>query len=147
MALNMVAQMTGTRIFCVIVRKSEALMAEAPDVNVLYQRVCGVLMRRILREERVDGVIQVVLDARRGNRKADSNLDLHLRSEMAKETSFLRLVPPSGIVISRYDSHSSGGLQVADFIAGAVQRRYEQGDDGYYRIISPLIAAEERILP
>jgi hypothetical protein len=147
LVLRMIAEVTGTRIFCVIVEKRRSLDPPYPDSIELYQHACGTLLRGVLRSERIDGDLQVVLDARRGNRKADIDLDLHLRSEIASECRSLGLIPPDRIRMSRYDSHSSGGLQVVDFVAGAVRRKYEEGDDSYYRIVLQLIALEKSITP
>jgi len=147
MVLRMIAEVTGTRIFCLIVEKHRSPDPPYPDSIELYQHACGSLLRGVLKSERIDGDLQVVLDARRGNRKADLNLDSHLRSEIASECRSLGLIPPNRIRVSRYDLHSSGGLQVADFIAGAVRRKYEEGDDSYYRIVLPLITLEESITP
>jgi hypothetical protein len=47
--------------------------------------------------------------------------------------------------VSRLDSQNSGGLQIADFIAGAIQRSHEHGDESYRNIIAPLMV-QERIL-
>lgn len=43
--------------------------------------------------------------------------------------------------VSKLDSLTSGGLQVADYVAGAIQRRFERGDGLYCQIIEPLIVA------
>ena len=145
--LRMIVDVPGTRIFCVIVEKRRSSDPPYPDSIELYQQACGTLLRGIIRSERINGDLRVVLDARRGNRKADLNLDLHLRSEIASECCSLGLIPPSRIRLSRYDSHSSGGLQVVDFVAGAVRRKYEERDDSYYRIVLQLIALEKSITP
>jgi hypothetical protein len=53
-------------------------------------------------------------------------------------------IPPV-VNIRRLDSTNSRGLQVADFIAGAIQRKHEMGDDSYSGIIAKRMAGE-RIL-
>jgi hypothetical protein len=51
---------------------------------------------------------------------------------------------PPRITISRFDSQRSRGLQVADFVVGAIQRKYELGDGRYYDMIAPAVRIERR---
>ena len=55
---------------------------------------------------------------------------------------FLWTVPR--INVSRFSSANSPGLQVADYVAGAVQRYYEFGDAEYYDMIKDSILIEKR---
>ena len=50
-------------------------------------------------------------------------------------------IPPV-VRVSKLDSHNSRGIQVADYIAGAIQRKHETGDAIYYTSIAPIIAVE-----
>lgn len=68
--------------------------------------------------------------------------DSRMVTQIRREYDAMRCIPPE-IRVSRLDSRNSGGLQIADFIAGAIQRSYEHGDGSYRSIIAPLMEQEK----
>ena len=46
------------------------------------------------------------------------------------------------VTVSRFDSLNSGGLQMADFAAGAIHRRRESRDEHYRKMIESRIALD-----
>jgi len=44
-----------------------------------------------------------------------------------------------------FDSQNSRGLQVADYVTGAIQRKFELRDSSYYDIIAHKVVSERRL--
>ena len=87
------------------------------------------------------GMINIVFDARRGQRPRGSDFDGRI---LAKACEGYRSIgrPTPDVSVSRLDSLNSGGLQMADFAAGAIHRWHESGDDYYRRMIDPVIVLD-----
>jgi hypothetical protein len=51
-------------------------------------------------------------------------------------------IPQSVLVIRQEDSRRSKGLQVVDFVAWAIARKYQRGDSSYYDLIRNRVHAE-----
>jgi len=66
-------------------------------------------------------------------------------AQIRGEYDAMRCIPPE-IRVSRLDSRNSGGLQVADFIAGAIQRSHERGDESYRSILAPIMVREKMLV-
>jgi len=86
-------------------------------------------------------MINIVFDARRGQRPRGSDFDGRI---LAKACEGYRSIgrPTPDVSVSRLDSLNSGGLQMADFAAGAIHRWHESGDDYYRRMIGPVIVLD-----
>lgn len=66
-----------------------------------------------------------------------ANFDRYLRDHVDYECWRLGLISPRSLNIKHKSSHSCSGLQVADFVAGAIFAKYERNDDSFYRVIKP----------
>ena len=65
------------------------------------------------------------------------NFDSYLQKHVGYECQKYGLIPPRSMVIRHESSHACAGLQVADFIAGALFTKYERNDSKFYEIIEP----------
>ncbi len=66
------------------------------------------------------------------------------KSSRGRFTLFCYSSNPPKIEIVREDSQQHPGLQVADFVAGAVFQYYERGKREFYEIIKPKLRLELR---
>jgi len=102
------------------------------------------LAKEIVRSVGAIGSLDVVIDDRPCNRTVDDEFDRQLVEQFETERE-ARGLNPSHIRVSRLDSRRSRGLQVADFVAGAVQKKYEHGDTTYSRIVAGMITGDRTI--
>ena len=119
------------------------------ELTMLGDKVFNVLIVRLISDIIIDRALNrdfiLTIDPRRSGKISDQMFDSHIRIEIGRLCSRLGIIPPS-IRISRLDSQVSKGLQVADFIAGAIRRKYELSDNTYYDIISNSIKIERKHL-
>ena len=76
--------------------------------------------------------------------KRYTNPGLRLRLEEAIRSNLGDLDNPKTTIAQR-DSTSCLELQAVDFVAWAIRRKYEYGEDRYYSVISKKIVIEERL--
>ncbi len=141
--LKKVAGLPEARIACVTVDKTNAKDAHKRDREEVYASASCELVHEIARFVRARERLMIVLDARPCNRDLGMAFDARVRAQAIDGCREAGRVPPE-ITIRRLDSRNSGGLQVADYVAGAIQRKHEIGDDRYYEIIAHLVAIERR---
>ncbi len=60
-----------------------------------------------------------------------------LRSELNQSSE-----APKVNTIVHHKSHTDNLIQTADMACGAIHRKYHRGDDGFYRLIRPIIQDE-----
>jgi hypothetical protein len=65
----------------------------------------------------------------------------HISNAIDEECRRLRFIPPS-IILQMNSPGTCQGLIVADFIAGALHKKYSGGDSTYYRTIKDVICFE-----
>lgn len=83
---------------------------------------------------------RIIVDKRRIRDKIRQRFDNEVKkTAVARHLGF---VPPD-ISISHFDSLTSEGLQAADFVAGAVFRSLERGDDSCLEIVRPKVMFSE----
>ncbi len=76
--------------------------------------------------------IAIVLDRRWTKEKRREEFDAHIRGSLSIHHAG-HFVP--ALRISHFDSAGCAGLQAADFVAGAIFRSLERGDESYLRVI------------
>jgi hypothetical protein len=86
----------------------------------------------------------IVFDARPLDRALGHGFDRYLEGAIRNRCDELGAIPPRAR-ISRFDSQNSRGLQVADYVAGAIQRKFELRDSSYYDIIAHKVMIEKRL--
>lgn len=107
----------------------------------LYDELCAELLVGVIGLRRTSGSIHAIFDARPHNRPPsydfNNRVGTIVENELAKQGSL-----PARLRISVLDSRNSRGLQVADFVAGSIQRMWERGDRTYYELLSPAVTFE-----
>lgn len=139
--LRMLAASADVRVACLVADKRSAKDRFSGRMDQLYLESCLRMANEVARLVGPRGTLNLTFDARRGGGIVDSGFGSRILENMTGRAVGMKNMPASARV-SKLDSVNSGGLQVADYVAGAIQRRYERGDLRYYRIIAPLIEAE-----
>lgn len=139
--LQRVAALEDVSIVGVSARKAKSLHRQRTSADRTYMQLLELLARDVIFTDRKARAFNFILDLRPLERAVARVLDAYLLSEIRRECDQLKIIPPD-TCISRYDSIRSRGLQVADFVAGAIRRKHELGDPTYYDIISERITAE-----
>ena len=140
--LERVAALGNVRVFALSARKARGSPELRASENLTYMQLLGELAYEVIRVERTADALDFIVDLRPLERAISHQFDAWMLSDIVRECAFHRVVPPR-LRISRFDSQNSRGLQVADFVAGAIRRRHELGDSTYYDIIAPRIATEK----
>jgi hypothetical protein len=97
----------------------------------LYNNVCGRVMAEMFSCTHAK-TIHVVVDRRSSKRTNRENFDHHVENILL--SNHAGLFPPD-LRISHFDSRNSEGLQVNDFVVGAIFQKIERGIDTYYELI------------
>lgn len=143
--LETVRESAGVRAISIVVKKTTALRLRAGEKADFYDWACGHLAVETAHLGRNADALHVVFDSRTMTKATGHSRDADLAAQIGREFASMKCIPPE-IRVSRLDSRNSGGIQVADFIAGAIQRSHERGDESYRRIISPIIVKEMRLV-
>lgn len=139
--LRRVAALDDVSIVGVSARKAKGHNRQKTSADRTYMQLLEVLAREVILSDREARAFDFILDLRPFERAVARVFDAYMLSRIRRECDESKIVPPD-TSISRYDSINSRGLQVADFVAGAIRRKHELGDPTYYDIISERIAAE-----
>ena len=142
--LEMVMAIEGTSVASVTVNKQGLPEALRRNPVRFYDRVCGELLSEAIVALGGRGAYRVVFDARPHNRPPSYDFGKGVGDIIEQRLSGAGLLPVR-IDVSVIDSHNSSGLQVADFIVGAIQRKNERGDAAYYSIIAPAMVLEKML--
>jgi hypothetical protein len=142
--LHRVAALDDVSIMGVSARKAKAFHRPGTSADRTYMQLLEVLVQDVIWAERRTRTFTFILDNRPLERAIARVFDGFLQSEIIRECDELKIIPPE-IRISRYDSLNSRGLQVADFVAGAIRRKHERGDSTCYDIISEKVTCERVI--
>ena len=142
--LKRIVALNDARIVCVTVDKANAKEGDKSHREDIYMRASGELVHEIARLVRVREEMTIVFDARPCNRDFGTGFDKSIRARAIDGYREVGCTPPE-VRIRRLNSLNSRGLQVADFVAGAVRRKHEVGDASYHAIIAPILAMEKLI--
>ena len=121
----------------IVVNKSKVKTELRRDTNILYNYVTGLMlapMLRLLRQARVE------MDRRTIKVASGNSLSEYLRIKLWCEMN-----APVNVTLSFPDSRESLGIQVADFVANAVFRKYERGDSCGYDALEPILGAHKKL--
>lgn len=142
--LEKVMALNGISIASVVTRKAGMPDRLKHDQGFFYDQICADLILRVIEYQGRQASYHAVFDARPHNRPPSYDFRNRVGTIVDREMA-RKVLRPANLSVSVVDSRNSGGLQVADFIAGAIQRRFEQGDPSYFELIAPAIAIEERL--
>ena len=140
--LEMVSHSGRVRAVSIVVKKTATSRGRRGEQADFYDQVCAQLAVEIAHLGRAAVDLSVVFDSRPMTKVTGHSPDSRMVAQIKREYDAMRCIPPE-IRVSRLDSRNSGGLQVADFIAGAIQRSHERGDESYRSIIVPLMVQEK----
>jgi len=142
--LKRIVALNEARIVSVTVDKTNAREGDRDHREDIYTRASSELVREICRFVKVRDELTIVFDARPCNRDLGAGFDRRIRLHAINGCREVGRIPPE-VRIRRLDSLNSRGLQVADYVAGAIQRKHEIGDASYHAIIVPIIVVEKTI--
>ena len=113
------------------------------DKEGFYDECCAQLAAEVAKACPNATGLNIVFDQRYKSKGVNDNFISLIRTRVEEACPDLGRSATS-IQISGFDSQRSRGLQVADFVAGAIQRKYEQGDSAYYEIVAARILKEDK---
>ena len=143
--LEMLMDLEDSRIASVTAEKAHGVDCQKRQRKWLYPDMAGQLISEVLRLEPNLRELHLVFDHRPFESSLGSIFDEYIRTMIGDECRRMGRIAPD-VSVSRLDSLNSRGLQVADFVAGAINRRHESGDSSYYDIIHDGISAEKTML-
>ena len=139
--LEEVASLQNLGVLALTVEKRGFAQRLLQDRNAFYVWICGELVQDIPLVEPFAQQVRIVFDSRRGARSRGMEFDTFVANNVEDAYAMMGLIAPD-VFISRYDSLNSRGLQITDFVAGAIQRGHERGDATYRSVISSKIVHE-----
>ncbi len=92
----------------------------------LYNYIAGILMDEILIHQED---LEIIVDRKYNNTVLREEFDNYLSGKLRASK------PAVKIKITHLMSHENSGLQVADFVAWSVNRKFSLDDDSYFKII------------
>ena len=124
-------------IFSLAVKK-ECILDYLFDVqNKLYNYLCGMLLSNLTVD--TDKLI-IIVDKKHTNTLIRDDFDSYIKEKLKEKSKNLK------VEIFHKHSHDSKELQVVDFVAWSIFRKFNSGDDFYHNIIEEKIANKENML-
>lgn len=125
------------KIFAVVVDKSMIYDYLFSAKDKLYNYLCGVLLSFIPLDK---GRLVITIDKKHGNTALREEFGSYIRRRMWWSHPLVK------IEIYHLPSHARNELQVADFVAWCINRKYNTGDERYFEIVEEKIVNKERML-
>lgn len=119
------------KIFTIILDKTKVYEYLKKKKHKLY----NYLSNLIITECSIDGKFRLIVDRSKNKRSLRDDFDNYIRDNLKRECANLS--------IKHKDSKSSGGLQVLDFISGAIFNKCEFNNLEYYNKIKDKITTEK----
>jgi hypothetical protein len=129
---------TNNDIGYVVVSKAhliESHQCEMVDSQTIYSDICKRLVYKIINDYGINGSIDIIIDRSLYGTQREK-FDYYL-------ANWTGMAVPSGLKevrVSHVDSKRCPCIQAVDFVAGAVSRKYRDGEDLYYLMIQDKIA-------
>ena len=127
-------QKANCSIFAIVVEKNQIMKHLFDIKNKLYNYLCGVLMKRLPLDCKK---LEIVIDKKHTNTLLQEDFNKYIISKINQTNKDM------SIEIFHKDSFSSNGLQVIDFIVWAISRKFNAGDDYYYKLFESKITNKE----
>jgi len=118
-------------IFTIILDKSKVYDYLKEKKHKLY----NYLSNLIIAECSIDGKFELIVDRSKNKRSLRDDFDNYIRNNLKRECS--------NLIIKHEDSKSKGGLQILDFVSGAIFNKYEFNNLEYYNKIKNRITTEK----
>ena len=122
------------KIFAIVVDKSKILSRLYEVKDKLYNYLCGILLDRI---GLGSGKVIITIDKKHTNTLIREDFNSYIKDKIGSKSITLE--------IYHLPSYSKNELQVADFVAWSISRKFNVGDDFYYKIIEEKIINKENI--
>jgi len=130
------------KIMTIYLNKARVYTKLQHEKAVLYNYVTNILLDRIITKHLVEKERPIKLVASR--RETNKFLNQNFRNYLTKQVNANYQV---GLEIEIKTPAEEKALQAADFASWAIFRKYEYGDDTYYKIIKNLIVEENALFP
>lgn len=129
-------------IVTVILNKKKVYTRLQEEKAVLYNYVTNILLDRVLTKKLInpEGRIELIASKRETNKFLNTNFKRYLKRQ-ATDNHDIDLK----VVIKT--PHEEKSLQAVDFASWAIFRKYEYGDDYYYKEIKEIIVEENPLFP
>jgi len=128
---------SNCKIFAIVVEKSKVYDYLFNAKDKLYNYLCGRLLSKL---DVKTGKLLITIDKKHTNTFFREDFDTYLKNRAAKLSGNLE------IEIRHLPSYSSNELQVADFVVWSINRKFNFGDESYFRIIAGNIVNKEEII-
>lgn len=129
-------------IMTIYLNKSKVYTRLHDEKQVLYNYVANILLDRIYSKKMIpiQGKIYLIASKRETNKFLNENFKSYLNRQVENNYK-------ARMEIQIRSPHEEKSLQAVDFISWAIFRKYELGDDSYYRLIKGKIAEENSLFP
>lgn len=124
------------RIIAIVINKADVKKHLFDAKEKLYNYLCGILVKRI--GSGVDN-LQIIIDQKHTNSLLREDLSNYLKNKMCLINNNLKLEVDHRI------SQSLNELQVVDFVAWCINRKFNTNEDYYFNIIKDKIIDIENI--
>ena len=141
--LSMLIQENDFQIVALTINKKKAGKSLQTMKDEFYRHFCVVLVTEILKLNHPEDDFLFVFDERPKSKDSPIEFELNIHEEIRRKYIALG-IPVPRLHTSRMDSQKSRGVQVADFVAGAIHRKYESNNSKFYDIVAPSISKEIR---
>lgn len=140
--LHAVSVAPNIKILCMILNKKNVNVDLQSKKNYLYNYTANILIDRLFNKKTLSAneFIELYIDRKDTNKKLRDNFTEYLVREMKKRKV-------TAFSIKLHSSHDNKSLQVVDFISWAIFRKYEKGDDEFYKLIEDKIVEEKLLFP
>lgn len=125
------------KIFAVVVDKTKILPHLYEVKDKLYNYLCGILIKNI---EYSKYKIVITIDKKDTNSLIREDFNRYIKTKVVQKNPDLK------VEIYHKQSNSSNELQVVDFIAWSINRKFSFNDDYYYKIIENKIVNKNNML-
>jgi Protein of unknown function (DUF3800) len=104
-------------------------------LSCIYNDICKRLVYKIITDSGASGPVDVIIDkSLYGIQRA------YFDSYLADRTGLVVPASVGEVRVSHVDSRRCPSIQAADFIAGAISRKYRENDELYYKMIQHKIS-------
>jgi hypothetical protein len=130
---------TDCSILALVIQKKRMKNSLFNDKDRTYNYFCGLLLEQMSLNA---DIIDITIDKRSGNRLLMEDFNGYIEQKIKEKVKNIT------IRIRHIESHASNALQVVDFIAWSVHRKFTIGDDSYYVLIKNKIknSGKEEVL-
>ncbi len=129
-------------IVTIILNKQKVYTKLQEEKAVLYNYVTNILLDRIFTRKLITAVGKIELIAER--RETNKFLNINFKDYLQRQVTNNHGVDLSVEIRTPFEEKS---LQAVDFASWAIFRKYEYGDDYYYKTIKGMIVEENPLFP